>query len=294
MQSKPVALITGATGFIGSHLARRLVGHGWEVHALVRSYSSLCRLEDVLERMTLHHVDEESQDLLWGELGQVDVIFHLATAYGRDEQAPSAVLRSNVLLPLELLEKAILHEVPLFISTDTCFSLDYPYLRSYTLSKRQFVDWARILVDGTRTKMVNLVLQHPYGPHDSQGKFVPWLIGQCLANVKAIDLTSGLQEKDFVFVADVVAAYETLANRRTELPDGCAIVECGSGKTTSLKDFALAVHRLTHSTSRLNFGALKDREGEVPRSVADIAFLRRLGWHPECSLEDGLTITVAT
>lgn len=293
MRSDQVALITGATGFIGSHLARRLVNSGWQVHALVRSSSSLERIADFVEQMTLHVIE---QDLPWQhleDLGHVDVVFHLATAYGRDGLAASLVLRSNVLFPLELLEAAIAHQVSLFISTDTCFTVDYPYLRAYTLGKRQFVDWARILTDGTCTKTVNLVLQHPYGPQDSAGKFVPWLIEQCRANVESIDLTSGDQEKDFIFVSDVVSAYETLADRQVELPSGLTVAECGTGTAISVKTLAQTIHRLTRSKSRLNFGALQDRVGEVSRSVADPAILRRFGWRPDVSLEEGLKATVA-
>jgi nucleoside-diphosphate-sugar epimerase len=76
------------------------------------------------------------------------------------------------------------------------------------------------------------------------------------------------------------------------LPSGLTIAECGTGTAISVKELAHTIHRLTRSTSRLNFGALPDRVGEVSRSVADPTILRRLGWHPEVGLEEGLKATI--
>ena len=86
-------------------------------------------------------------------------------------ESPSKLSEDNTLFPLGLLERAVAKKVPAFINTDTCFTTDYKYLRPYTLSKKQLVQWGQILTEGTNTKFVNFVLQHPYGPGDRPTKF---------------------------------------------------------------------------------------------------------------------------
>ena len=139
---------------------------------------------------------------------------------------------------------------------------------------------------------MNLKLQHPFGPNDGQGKFVPWLIEQFLSNVDSIDLTSGGQEKDFIYVADVVDALVTLAEQGGKLSEGFCELSCGRGSAESVRSFVELIHNCAQSDSELNFGALPDREGEPPLSVADISELQTLGWNPETSLEEGVRLTV--
>ena len=285
-------LVTGGTGFIGSHLVRRLVADGWRVHVLARAQSSFWRIEDIAERVQIHRVEKDDYVSGLGRRGWVDAVFHLATAYGRGGEPASDVVQTNLCFPLRLLEWAIAGGVPLYVSTDTCFPIDYPYLRGYTVSKKQFASWAGMLAEETATKCVNLVLQHPYGPDDSPGKFVPWLIDQCQRNIASIDLTAGDQQKDFIFIDDVVDAYTAIAGAVDRLPDGFVALQCGSGQAISVRRFVELVHRLCGSRSRLNFGALPDRPGEVRKSVADVAPLRNLGWRPETALEQGLRRTI--
>ena len=285
------AIVTGATGFIGSHLTRRLVDSDWDVHVLNRSSSSLHRLAGLLDSLQFHDVSEIDFEAFWQSVGAVDVVFHLATAYGRNGQTDEEVLQTNVSFPQQLLSQANDH-APLCIATDTCFPTSYPYLQAYTRSKTQFANWGREWAEAGSRRFINLKLQHPFGPHDGQGKFVPWLIEQCLGNVEAIDLTSGGQEKDFIYVSDVVDALVTLTKQRAKLTEGFCEVSCGCGSAKSVRSFVELIHATTQSNSKLNFGALPDREGEPAQSVADTTALKALGWSPSISLQEGVHLTV--
>ena len=282
-----VVCLTGVTGFLGSHLARAFVHQGWEVHGFKRSTSDLTRLRDVRDRMVFHDVDREPLEALFPSSRPPDAVLHLATNYGRNGELASQVAQVNTLFPLTLLEESIRREVPLFLHADTCFQVQYRFLQAYTLSKQHFAAWGEILAGG-KTRFVNVKLYHPYGPGDGPGKFVPQMIRSCLESNGDIDLTLGEQKKDFIFVDDVVSAFQVLLANGDHLPAGFVSVDCGSGQATSIRTFVETVHRLTGSRARLRFGALPYRDNEVMFSQADISRLRALGWKPAIPLEDGI------
>ena len=286
------AVITGATGFIGSHLVRSLVQQGWNVHALKRSSSSIGSLAD-LKEVHWHDVNSSSLESIWETIGHANVVYHLATNYGRNDQPASEVARTNLLFPMQMLELADRHEVPLFIATDTCFPESYPYLRNYTLTKKQFAQWGQVWAKQTERRFFNVALQHPYGPGDREGKFVPWIIELCLNNVDSIKLTEGSQQKDFIYVADVIEALLVLESQQSIVPDGCSQIPCGTGAAISLRTFVETVHEITKSSSRLLFGAIPNREGELKSSCANTELLESLGWKATRSVADGIRLTIA-
>jgi nucleoside-diphosphate-sugar epimerase len=149
------------------------------------------------------------------------------------------------------------------------------------------VQWGSILSEGTATKFVNLVLQHPYGPGDRPGKFVPAMARQCLTSTGTIDLTPGEQKKDFVYVGDVAEAYQLVLAKAASLANFTEF-QVGSGKAVSIRHFVELLHRLSHSKAALRFGGLPYRDAEIMFSQADPAPLLALGWRPIVSLEEGL------
>ncbi len=71
--------------------------------------------------------------------------------------------------------------------------------------RKIFVEWLKYFSD--RIKVVNLKLEHMYGPKDDDSKFVTWITNQMLNNISSIDLTEGTQKRDFIYIDDVVDAY---------------------------------------------------------------------------------------
>lgn len=287
-------LITGATGFLGSHLTRTLVARGDRVVVLKRSRSDLARLRDLLPTLFLYDADQSGIDRLFAEHGDLSAVLHTATCYGRNGEPEDVVLEANTAFPLRLLQRAIHAKVPLFLHTDTCFNsgpLRYSYLRSYSLSKRQFAEWGEHFASRGDISFVNLKLQHPYGPGDSPDKFVSSILRQCLNHVAEIRLTAGEQKKDFIYVADVVSALLLFLDRGA----GTASFqeyECGSGEAISIRQFVETAHAVIGSRSRLLFGALPYRENEIMYSCADTSALGALGWTPRISLREGLQRTL--
>jgi nucleoside-diphosphate-sugar epimerase len=287
-------LVTGATGFLGSHVARALAGRGDRVVVLKRRGSDLARLRDLLPGLALYDA-EDGVDRLLAEHGDLAAVLHAATCYGRNGEPDDVVFEANTAFPLRLLQRAARAKVPLFVHTDTCFNsgpLRYTYLRSYSLSKRQFTEWGEQFASRGDIYFVNVKLQHPYGPGDSPGKFVPAILRQCLDNVEALRLTPGEQKKDFVYIDDVVAALLLVLDRCAEGFAPFQEYECGTGEAVSIRHFVETAHALVGSRTRLLFGALPYREHEIMYSCADTAALRDLGWSPHYDLAEGLERTL--
>ena len=200
-------VITGATGFIGSHLTRRLVELGRNVVVLYRTNSDMSRIEDLTKQI---HLIKFEQDTLAASLSAIQFtgVIHLATDYGRHTCDIKEVFNTNFILPTELLELAINKGAKYFINTDSFFckaQFNYQILPEYTYSKTCFLGWAQ--KRAIQIHIANMQLEHVYGPRDNPTKFVPKLLRQILNPIsQEIKLTNGQQMRDFVFVDDVVDA----------------------------------------------------------------------------------------
>ena len=278
-------LLTGATGYLGSHLAEALLDAGHSVVALKRKTSSLRHLESSLPRIILLDVEEIAITSAFSNYGKIDAVIHCATSYGRKGESASLIADANLNFPLKLMDAAIAADVPLFLNTDT--ALD-KFLNAYSLSKTQFAEWGMYFAQQKKIRFINLKLEHFFGGGDDDTKFTSHVIKGCLMNVPELKLTLGEQKRDFIYIYDVVAAYLLLLEKQALLADWFAEFEVGSGAAVTISQFVELVHQLTESRTSLNFGALAYRAGEVMYSQANTGALRALGWSCRYNLETGL------
>jgi nucleoside-diphosphate-sugar epimerase len=280
-------LITGGTGFLGSHLAKGLSDQAG-ITVLARSNSSLARLDNCANSITVLRIDSSSGMDNAISTVRPDCIIHTACNYGRSGERTTEIAQTNLLYSLGVLDAAIQAGVRSFINTDT--SLD-KYLNSYTLSKRQFSEWGHWLAGRRQIQFINVLLEHIYGPGDDSSKFTSRIIRSCVDNAATLDLTGGEQRRDFLFIDDAVAAYRMLVNHLAQL-DAHEDIAVGSGHAISIREFTETVHLLAASHTVLRFGALPYRENEPMHSVADTARLRSFGWRPETDLATGILKTI--
>lgn len=282
-------LITGASGFLGSALARGLAAAGHEVVALLRAASSDRRLSPLPAGVMLVRAADTAAAAQAVHKACADAVIHTACNYGRGGESFAAIAETNLGFGLAVLAAAIAAGVPRFLNTDTVLDR---HTNAYALSKKQFADWGRWLAGQGRVRFCNLLLQHMYGPFDDASKFSTHVLRACHANVESLALTPGQQRRDFIHIDDVVAAYRCVL----EAPQAEAWqeIEVGSGEAPTLEEFVRLAHRLTGSRTRLEFGAVPYRAGEAMCYVADTTALRRLGWQPRYTLEDGLRQTLNT
>lgn len=281
-------LLTGATGFLGSFLLKRLIADGYDTVVLKRSTSNDHRVAKELKKVKSYNVDLIPIDDIFQENRSFDLILHTATNYGMDGVPLSTVLQDNVIFPLTLAETAVQYGCNTFINTDSFFgkeSLSYQYLAYYTFSKKASIDALKV----ANVHLINCRLEHVYGPGDNANKFVTSIITQLLANKPSIDLTDGKQKRDFVFVDDVIDAFACIISHVDDLPKFTE-VEVGTGYATSIFDFVSTVkNALPHSQTFLNWGILPRRIGEFEESKANLSVLSMLGWKPAIMLDDGIS-----
>ncbi len=279
-------LLTGATGFLGSHLLKALLEGGYDVTIFKRSSSDVWRISSLLAHVRSFDVDKVAIKKAF-ENQRIDAVIHTACHYGRDNDPVSEVVESNLMFGLKLLEVAVRFNTDTFFNTDTLLQ---KHLNNYTLSKKQFVEWLR--QQSNNIQVVNLKLEHMYGPMDDATKFVPWVIGQFERQVDEIKFTKGEQLRDFIYIDDVVSAYLTAMRKSSQL-ENFNEFDIGTGKLVSVRSFVeslkIAYEKQYGSCkTKLNFGALSYRIGEMMRVEVDNSKITKLGWSANTSLADGI------
>ena len=287
-------VLTGGTGFLGRHLAKRLLNRGLSVTVLVRNGSDLSALRNLSTGAgVLRIVNKDTQTLIAAfEPGETRAVIHAATTYGHGGVDKSQITASNLTFPLHLLAAADKAEVPLFINTDTYFnraSPRYEYLANYSLTKRLFAERATESV--SKTKFLTLRLEHVYGADDNPNKFVPAAIRE-IAVMKSprFPTTLGQQRRDFIHVNDVSRAYELLllSPEASNLSSGSAF-DIGTGVATQVRKVLELIKAFSGSPTEIDFGALPYRKHEIMLSRADHVFGQVFGWEAEIPLIEGLS-----
>ncbi len=266
-------LLSGGTGFLGSYIAKALVKSGFDVSILKRQTSELKNLEGILNEISLINRDEFSG-------GSFDFFIHAATVYGRKKESKEEMWKANVDFPIEILEKIEnddLHFINLNTSLPSKTNL-------YAESKHLFAKKTRDQFP--RLRMSNLLLEQFYGPHD--GTFLSFLVESFKKKKEELDLTEGLQIRDFIYFTDVISAIKTVMTK-SELGD----IPIGTGAEYTIQDIVkLTAELIGDCNTKLNFGVIPYRDNEVMSSVADISKLKAIGWKPQFTLREGIKKTL--
>lgn len=284
-------LITGASGFLGSHLLKTLLkSREYYILALKREQSNVSRIQklvpDYKENSFLKFVNINEID----DIKSIDIIIHTATNYGRDLKL-SEILDTNLILPLKLLEHFVSKGLKLFINTDSCFTKPSyacsAYLGEYIISKKLLVSALNSL--SFDVKIANMQLEHPYGEFDGENKFSEKMIQDiAIKKVDCIDLTYGEQKRDFIYIDDVCEAYMTILQNYQEHFFKFMNFEVGTGIAISIRDFLCEIKNYSNSKTELKFGTLEYREDEKMLSKADTNTLKEWGWNFKYSYKEGI------
>jgi len=280
-------LLTGATGFLGSHLLKALVNKGYEVVVLKRSTSNMWRLKGFENTFKSYDIDRVPLQKAFEEQ-YIDTIIHTACMYGRKGESIQQILKTNLMFGIKLLSTAIDFSTKYFLNTSTLLDKQ---INAYALSKKQFEEWLKLA--SNKIQVVNLKLELMFGEQDGNDKFTSWILNELQQEKNIIPLTAGTQKRDFIYIDDVVSAYLTCLEQAPQLKDFNDI-EVGTGVLTPVKSFVTLVKNTLEKLkgspieTQLNFGALPYREGEIMEPQVDNSRLCSLGWQPKRSLEENI------
>lgn len=293
---KKTILLTGATGFLGSHLLEALLNNNYQVVILKRSFSDTWRIAHLMDQVKSYDLDKEPLEKAFQDQ-RIDLVIHTACNYGRNNESVTRIMETNLMFGLRLLEAGKLFDIKAFINTDTFFNKpghDLDYMGEYVLSKRQFVEW--IFHSRYSFKSINVKPEHIYGPKDSASKFFPWLIGQFRKKAPEIKLTNCTHYRDFIHVDDVVSAYVAILDNINTIDD-YEEFSVGTGHETQVRQFVEKAKQLYEEIhgpipTILKFGVVTTRGNEIMRSLADINELKKIGWLPKIAIKDGIQTTI--
>lgn len=290
--NKKRALITGGTGFIGSHLTRRLVRGGWEVH-IISASGRHDLLQDLANELTFHVHDGST-----GQMCEIvanarpDMVFHLASLFLSEHTAEQVepLIQSNILLGTQLVEAMSAHGVRLLVNTGTSWEhfCNSPYspVNLYAATKQAFEAVLQYYVEAKGLRAVTLKLFDTYGPDDPRPKLFT-LLRRIAGEQTALAMSPGEQLIDLVHVDDVVEAFWLSAERLfAGVVEGHERYAVSSGAQLRLRDLVELFGRVTGRTLPIEWGGrpYRDREVMVPWNVGPAV----PGWQPRIGLEDGL------
>lgn len=297
-------LITGISGFIGSHLARRLVGEGAEVHGLVRNSSNLWRIKDLKNQVHFHYADLTDFKLVKKVVLSIKAqkVFHLAAYVDvtRSFEVMDEMVDVNIKGSLNLLKALDGTGYDCFINTGT--SEEYgdnpvPFRESqipnpvspYSVSKVATTMLCQML---HKTRGLSIITLRPfltYGPRQESNMLIPSLIKRVLKS-EVFEMTEGEQTREFNYVDDIVDGFIKASITPGAIGE---IINIGNGLEYRIRDVVEMVVKLLNSPAKLRFGALSYRPGETWHFYCDnTKAMEILGWKPRVNLEDGLKKTI--
>lgn len=292
-------LLTGATGFIGSHVARALLESGNEVRAVVRSGSDRRRIEDIQSSLSFAEADlfDEEADLATIAKG-TDACIHAAWYAEPGKYYHSKKNIDCVTGSLRLLEALAGAGCRRAVFIGTCFEYDFEsgYLPEdarldpdtlYAASKSSTAFLGAQLAKQLDVPFTWARLFYQYGPHEDERRLIPYVI-RTLLDGNPAEVTTGRQVRDFMHVADVAAA---LVHVMESDLDG--VVNIGSGEPVTVREIVSTIAGILEKEDLVRFGARPDNPTDPPFICANNERLRSTGWTPSYRLRDGLEETIA-
>jgi NAD dependent epimerase/dehydratase len=303
-------LVTGADGFIGSHLTEMLLSEGCKIKALSQynsfnNWGWLEQLKDLNEIEVLSGDIRDPHYCLEITKG-VDVIFHLAAliAIPYSYVAPSSYVETNISGTLNICQAALQNGCQKIIHTSTSevygSALYVPIDEKHPLQPQSPYSASKIGADNMAMSFFNafnlpLTIARPfntYGPRQSARAIIPAIISQIAAGSKVIQVGDLSPTRDFNYVQDTCTGFVELAKSDETIGE---IVNIGSNFEISIKDTFELIKKIMNSNVQFEVDPqrIRPQKSEVSRLWCDNSKIKQLtGFKPQFSMEYGLTKTI--
>ena len=297
-------LVTGATGFVGACLTRRLLDMGHEIHVFARQTANRWRIADIAPHVVLHDVDIRDAHAVEQTVSSIrpNNVFNLATYGGFSFQKDAdAIYAANFLGTVNLVHACEKVGFDRFIHTGS--SSEYGIktepmkesdllepLGDYAVSKAVATLFCRSAALQKGLPIITLRLFSPYGPWDDPQRLIPYVIASLLNGISPA-LSSPDSVRDYIFIDDVIDTY--LAVMGASITAG-EIYNVGSGKQTSIGEVVDTISRNLDSGVMPKWGTESPKRPEPNVWVADTGKMKtHFNWEAATSLESGLQQTVS-
>lgn len=290
----PKAIITGATGFIGSHVVRHLLQQGWQIAIISRPESDYSNLGKAKSQIAIFEFNGNMDTLIeYVNTVAADVVMHIAASVitNYSPKQITTLIRSNIEFGSQVLEAMRYSDTRLFIGTGSYWqnfkSENYNPVDLYAATKEAFEIILQYYVDAFDFRALTLRLYDVYGEDDKRPKL--WTLLRDLAGTeKSLDMTPGEQLVDMVHVSDVAKAYEAAYNYLSDNSNiRNAIFGVCSGKQLPLKEIVELFQDAIGKKINLNWGAREYKKREVMHPFMGYKTLPN--WRPVIDLVNGLT-----
>jgi len=296
-------LITGASGFVGSCLVRRLLKGNYSIHIITRGVTNLWRLQDVLEDIEIHNMNLLNSDEV-AKLASnisIDKIYHLATYGGYHYQNKvEDVINTNVIGTWNLFKEFSKKGIEMFVNTSSSseYGEKFEPMREemrvtpntmYGASKAAGTILCSTYAKINKIPLVTLRLFSPYGYYDAKTRLIPTIITSCLLG-EEIKLSQKNSKRDFVFIDDVVEAYlkaSELVNSHGQ------IFNIGSGIQYTTEEIVSNILNLMGKDAKIHWENNLNRQYEPLFWVSNNKkAYERLKWEPNVDITAGLNNTI--
>lgn len=288
------ALVTGATGFIGSHLVRRLIALGDEVSVIVRPSS---RLDILPQPATAYPCDGTTESLVKiAAAAKPEIVYHVASMFTAQHltEDVTPLINSNVLFPTQLLEAMHVSGIRKVINVGSSWQhfedRDYDPVCLYAATKQAFEAVLDYYVRACGFRAVTLTLFDTYGPGDPRPKLFS-LLARVARTGERLTMSPGEQWLDLVYIDDVldafIAARERLASATTA---GNEVYAVASGRPVRLRDIVAEYEKAVSKHLNIAWGERPYRPREVMRPWSRGVPVP--GWQPRVSLGEGIRRTL--
>jgi UDP-glucose 4-epimerase len=295
-------LVTGANGFIGSHLLRRLQLDGHEVLALVRPNSNVQRLQDISDPRFLYtdlrNIRTVNADIL---AFRAETVYHLAWWGGNSSQYVNDAEQvfENVSGSLDLLEITVQAGATRFVGFGTCVeygryeiptseTLEPQPQNLYGISKLRV---GQLLEAASKALNISFAWVRPFwlfGQQDDIQRLIPMVIDTFSRGLSP-KLTAGEQLWDYLYIADAIKALVSL----NEHPNATGVFNLASGSSNPIREIVTFIRDKINPNLETGLGAVDYPRGQIMHLQADVRKLQTaIDWKPETSIWQGLEATI--